>query len=49
MQVMFSSSSTGKPLVPISGVDVLVIGSRLGDKITGRDETPVMVHTDYLG
>ena len=33
MQAVFSSS-TGKPLAPISGVDVPVVGSRPGDKIT---------------
>lgn len=33
MQVVFSSS-TGKPLAPVSGVDVPVVGSRSGDKIT---------------
>ena len=33
MQVVFSSS-TGKPLAPISGVDVPVVSSRPGDKIT---------------
>lgn len=34
MQVVFSSSSTGKPLAPIPGVDVPVVGTRPGDKIT---------------
>ncbi|KAF9644907.1 hypothetical protein BDM02DRAFT_3157041 [Thelephora ganbajun] len=34
MQVVFSSSSTGKPLAPTSGVDLPVISSRPGDKIT---------------
>ncbi|KAF9783468.1 muts domain V-domain-containing protein [Thelephora terrestris] len=34
MQVMFSSSSTGKPLAPVSGVDIPVVGSRPGEKIT---------------
>ena len=34
MQVVSSSLSTGKTLAPISGVDVPVVSTRPGDKIT---------------
>jgi len=34
MQVVSSSLSTGKALAPISGVDVPVVSTRSGDKIT---------------